>query len=86
MFKKALSYTEYIFGILSTTIMLIFLIIMFNVFMTSCSSETFYEMNEVQISNLQKDSLYLFLISPMESPNKLNNFYEKSNFFEMKIW
>ncbi|MFT4304771.1 MAG: hypothetical protein ACMXX8_01640 [Candidatus Woesearchaeota archaeon] len=79
-YKKAISTMEYFFGAVSTILLLVFLVVLFNILFTSCSHQTTYYMNERQLSNLHKESLYLFLMSPIDNPNSFIP-YSKNIFF-----
>jgi hypothetical protein len=80
--KKGLSYPEYIMGVFSTIILLIFLVFLFNILLSSCSYETTHLMVERSLNNLHKDSLYLFLVSPIDSPNPITPFVLETNFYK----
>jgi hypothetical protein len=79
--KKGLSTPEYMFGTISTILLLIMVVLLFNLFMSSCSTDKTIFMREKSISNLHKESLYLFLISPVKFDHPIHPFYETDFFY-----
>jgi hypothetical protein len=80
LFKKG-SDAESFFDIGSTVLLIILLIFLFNIFFTSCQHDTTEFMFERHLSNLHKESFFLFLMSPIDSPNPISLYNEKVSFY-----
>lgn len=80
--KKGISTPEFIFSILSSIIIIITVVVLFNVVFTSCSSDNLYYMNEHLISNLNQEALFLFLSKPVDALLPIQPFIINEKFYD----